>query len=71
MNKIKVYSGEVYSAHVGGNGDAGIVAATIAVHSPSGRVVADWTAEDEVVLGEPVDELRGRGYTVTPYATGQ
>lgn len=68
MQTIKVYSGEVYSAHVGGNGDAGTVAATIAVHRPSGRVVADWPAEDEVILGEPVDELRGRGYSVTPCA---
>ena len=64
---IKVNPGEVYSAHVGGNGDAGIVAATIAVHRPSGRCVADWTAEDEVFLGESVSDLEARGYSVTPY----
>lgn len=68
MQTIKVYSGEVYSAHLGGNGDAGTVAATIAVHSPSGRVVADWTGEDELVLGESVSDLKARGYSVTPWA---
>jgi hypothetical protein len=69
MTTIRVQSGEVYSAHAGGNGDAGTVAATIAVHAPSGRVVADWTAEDEVILGESVADLRGRGYSVTPWSS--
>lgn len=66
MQTLKVNPGEISSAYVSGHGDAGTVAATIAVHSPSGRAVAEWTAEDEVILGGPVDELRERGYTVTP-----
>lgn len=69
MNTTKVYPGEVFSAHLGGNGDAGTVTATIAVHRPTGRAVADWTAEDEVLLGEPISDLEARGYTVTPWAT--
>lgn len=67
MTQIRIKTTEVYSAHVGGNGDAGPVAATIAVHRPTGRAVADWTAEDEVLLGEPVSDLEARGYTVTPW----
>lgn len=67
MQSIKIQPGEVYSAHLGGNGDAGIVTATVAVHRPTGRLVAEWPAEDEVLLGETVDELRGRGYSVTPW----
>lgn len=69
MQAIMVQPGDVYSAHVGGNGDAETVAATIAVHSPSGRIVADWTGEDEVILGESVSALRDRGYTVTLWAS--
>ncbi len=68
MTTTKVNPTEVYSAHVGGNGDAGIVAATIPVHRPTGRTVETWTTEDEVVLGEPVSDLEARGYTVTPRA---
>ena len=56
-------------AHVGGNGAAGIVAATVTVHRPTGRVVEEWTAWEEVILGEPVSDLKARGYTVTPWAT--
>ncbi len=68
MTTIRVNASEVYSAHVGGNGDAGPVTATIAVHRPSGRTVETWTAEDEVLLGEAVAGLEARGYTVTPWA---
>lgn len=66
---IKVKRGDTYSAHLGGNGDKGIVSATIVVHRPSGRVVADWTNEDEFILGHHVDEFAARGYTVTPWAS--
>lgn len=67
-SRIKVRAGDIYSAHVGGNGDAGAVSATISVHRPSGRVVDEWTGEDEVILGWPVSGMEERGYTVTPLA---
>ena len=68
VQTVKVHPEEMFSAHVGGNGDAGTVTATIAVHRPSGRCVAEWRAEDEVLLGESVSDLEARGYSVTPWA---
>ena len=58
MQTMKIRPGDVYRAHVADG-------ATIAVHAPTGRTVSDWTAEDEVILGESVSDLKGRGYTVT------
>ena len=62
---VTVAPGDVISAHVGGPH----VAATIAVHRPTGRTVAAWTSEDAVILGESVSDLEARGYTVTPWAS--
>ena len=62
---VTVAPGEVYRAHVGG----AHVAATIDVHGPTGRTVAAWTGETEVLLGESVSDLEARGYTVTPWAS--
>ena len=56
MTTTKVNPGETYQAHVGGNGDAGTVAAT-------------WTAEDYAILGARVSDIVNDGYTVTPWAT--
>ena len=63
---VTVRPGDTYTAHVGGYGNAGPVAASITVHQPTGRVVDRWIAEDVVSLGEPVSDLAERGYTVTP-----
>ncbi|MBP7678752.1 MAG: hypothetical protein KBB14_20800 [Thermoanaerobaculia bacterium] len=68
MSTIKVNPGDTYQAHLGGNGTAGIVAATVTVHRPTGRVVEEWAAEDFAILGARVSDIVNDGYTVTPYA---
>ena len=70
VDVVTVAPGDVYAAHVSGYGLGGTVSATIDVHRPSGRAVAEWTAEDEVILGEPVASLAVSGYSVTPWAGG-
>ncbi len=66
---VTVAPDDVYSAHMGGSGDAGPVSATIGVHAPTGRVVYQFVSADEVRLGPPVSAFRERGYTVTPWAS--
>ncbi len=68
MSSIRVNLGDGYQAHVGGNGAAGVVAATVTVHRPSGRVVEEWTEPDFAILGARVSDLLEDGYAVTPYA---
>ncbi len=66
---VTVSPGEVYSAHMGGSGDAGPVSATIAVHAPTGRVVYQVVRPGLMRLGPPVSAFQERGYTVTPWAS--
>jgi hypothetical protein len=66
---VTVAPGEVYSAHVGGSGDAGPVSVTIAVHAPTGRVVYQVVSPGVMRLGPHVAAFRERGYTVTPWAS--
>jgi len=62
VSAIKVNPGDTYQAHLGG-----IVAATVTVHRPSGRVVEEWTEPDFAILGARVSDIMDDGYTVTPY----
>lgn len=65
---VKVSPGDVYSAHMGGNGDAGPISATVYVHGPSSRVVYQVVQENVMRLGPHVSAFRERGYSITPWA---
>jgi hypothetical protein len=66
---VTVAAGDVYSAHMGGNGDVGPVSATISVHAPTGRVVYQVVSPGVMRLGPHVSAFREKGYTVTPWAS--
>jgi len=64
---VNVTPGDVYSAHMGGHGDAGTIAATVYVHRPTSRVVYQVVAPGAMRLGPHVSAFRERGYSITPY----
>ena len=66
---VFVAPGDVYSAHIGGYGDAGPVSASLSVHAPTGRVIYQIVSPGVMRLGPPVSAFRERGYTVTPWAS--
>jgi hypothetical protein len=66
---VTVAPGEVFAAHMGGNGDAGPISATVHVHRPTGRVVYQVLAENVMRLGPHVTAFREKGYSVTPWAS--
>lgn len=45
----------------------GVRYAATDLHRPTRRLVVDWVAEDEVLLGETVSQLENEGIQVTPW----